>query len=197
MKSPWQLGLLALALTSVSTYDYFFFRNRTQPVTEQRVTYQSAAESAASLRDSRAFGNSDSAPPISMEGLNRLSLESYKPHQDSKELAESQWPARDPFSTRRTTPIILPTTTPVPVKDKGEQQAAPAEPQCVFSGALIQEGSRLALVDGVPLSIGARLGDWHLVSIETDYIILEAGKEIRQIALKGATPEVATRKDTL
>jgi hypothetical protein len=203
MKSPWQLGLLALALTSVSAYDLVFFRNRAQAPMPSQAIDQAGLEGAVTLpgQDFAVSENADSTPPISREGLSRLAIESFQSHDVPEEAPINQWPPRDPFSTRNeSSPILSPVEVPdTPVRlVKSEpipRQASLREPQCIFSGVLIQEGSRLALVDGEPLSIGDRLGDWRLVGIEPEYISLQAGNENRRIALKGA--ESAARKDSL
>jgi hypothetical protein len=68
-------------------------------------------------------------------------------------------------------------------------------PKCIFSGTLIEQDKRLALVDGVPLSVGDRLGSWQLSRIEPDYIILEAGNVTHRVELQGMGLQVARREN--
>ena len=62
---------------------------------------------------------------------------------------------------------------------------------------MIEPEGTLALVDGVPLSVGDRLGIWKLARIEPDYIILEAGKVTHRVELKGMGPQVAQQENPL
>jgi hypothetical protein len=186
MKSPWQLGLLALAVTGVSTYDILFFTNRPQTTEPtQQLAISSIAPPTLSTPAAGAQGSSSSFLPISKDELLVLSQQAYKPTSTEETTREDEWPARDPFSDRKRTnptpvkiPEVMPIIKPVPA-------ATPMpEPTCVFSGALIQSDSRLAIIDGNTVTIGARLGIWRLSRIETDHIILEAGKETRRIGLR-------------
>jgi hypothetical protein len=202
MKSPWQLGLLALAVTSISAYDVYFFQNRSRAALASHAVVQAGPERASALprQDSEAPENGDSTPPISREGLGKLAMESYQSHVGPEEEALiNQWPSRDPFSTPKEAPpklSVIQETPVAPVKNEPvPNRASVLEPHCTYSGVLVQAGAKLALVDGEPLSIGDRLGEWQLVGIETEFITLKAGNESRRIALKGA--ESAARKDSL
>jgi hypothetical protein len=146
------------------------------------------------------------APPISQEALILRSRQSYASGKSADRELERAWPRRDPFNAEETPIITVSRPSPAPaVKRSTEVPAAkhsteapavhappeqaapvilPAEPHCVLSGTLIESGRRLALVDGMPLSVGDRSGNWILSRIEPDYIILEAGKETRRIELK-------------
>ncbi len=202
MKSPWQLGLLALALTSVSAYDIYFFKNRTQAPIQNESVSQPGSEGAAILpgQDAAAPDSPDPIPPISRENLDRLAMESFKPNEGPEEDSTSHWPSRDPFTTTKIAPPQVSSVIENPVvRIEVPKPAPPAEPQCVFTGALIQGGDKLALINGEPLSIGAQLGDWRLVDITPDHVILKAGNESRTIPLRGATAsaESAPRKDSL
>jgi hypothetical protein len=205
MKSPWQLGFLALTLTGVSTYNIFFFKNRSHsPQFSQTAETQSAPAGGVNPLFTPPAApenaNPEALPPISREDLNRLAQQAYEPKDDPAMLSENQWPKRDPFSLnwrRDPEPARVRTIEKPRMAEIPAALEKPAEPQCQFSGALIQEDNRLALVDGAPLAIGARIGAWQLLQIEADHIILRDGAETRRIDIKGAEPQDARRKDAL
>jgi hypothetical protein len=198
MKSPWQLGLLALAVTGVSTYDIMFFMNRSQ-TTEP--TQQMLSSNAAPLLFATAAGvqgDSNSLLPISKDELHLLSQNAYKPTSSEEEEKNDDWPARDPFSDRRLRePAPVKVAAILPSKKRVSAAAPLPEPHCVFSGTLIQTNSRLAIIDGNTVSIGAPLGIWRLARIETDHIILESGNETRRIELLDNESLSPERRDTL
>jgi hypothetical protein len=187
MKSPWQLGLLALAVTGVSTYDIVFFMNRShtsESAQQQALSFTTAPDLSAPAAG--AQGDAGAFLPISKDELRMLSRQAYKPASTEETASENDWPARDPFSDHRRTdqaPVkiaeLMPIKTPVPEA----APSMPAAPHCIFSGALIQSEHRLAIIDGNTVAIGAHWGIWRLSRIETDHIILEAGKETHRIEL--------------
>jgi hypothetical protein len=200
MKSPWQLGLLALAVAGVSTYDYLFFKNyRTQNQASMRINASKPVEissgpAPSALPEATGSAGGESLPSISRDELHRLAQQAFVPRECSKTDPESVWPRRDPFTAYKEPRQ----TRDIPAKSPAKGVSAPTplpEPQCTFSGTLIEQQRRLALVDGVPLSIGDRLGVWQLVRIEPDYIILGAGEETRRIELKGGAPQAVRQKD--
>jgi hypothetical protein len=196
MKSPWQLGLLALAVVGVSTYDFLFFKNhRSQYQPSAQVSVErsleedagpvlhSLSESAGSTNAAEFTGN-DALPPISREKLNVLSQQAFVPVEFSE--TDSVWPSRDPFGEHKEPESMQPNVSTESSAVEVSHSKPLPEPQCVFSGTLIERENRLALVNGFPLSIGAQLGKWQLARIESDYIILKAGRETRRIELKEA-----------
>jgi hypothetical protein len=201
MKSPWQIGFLGLALTGVTAYDLLYFQNRAKTQVAQRSQTQVAMElpaaASSSINEPAAPIGTSSLPQISREDLNRLAQQVFMPKADSEPLDEDQWPRRDPFSIQKEIEPPPPTVAEVPVKKESAPAPALTEPQCVFSGALIQADKRLALVDGMPLAIGARIGMWQLARIEADHIVLESGKEMRRIEMRGVEPHNTQRKDPL
>jgi hypothetical protein len=222
MKSPWQIGLLALAVTGVSAYDLLYFthfrtNNQTSIQTAASPPLIAAAEPANATQvvpadSDYTAGAADavSLPRISRENIQTLAQKAFVSKEDWKPETETVWPRRDPFLASRE---FAPASQNIPEPSSAKQTSAPQNvpepssakqtsappplpsPQCIFSGALIEQGRRLALVDGVPLSIGDRLGVWQLAQIEPDYIILEAGKETRRIEIKGSEPQTLRRKD--
>jgi len=140
-----------------------------------------------------------SLPQISRDEINRLAQQAFILKEISE--SESTWPRRDPFgsysepvkASREAAPGISMKST---IRNISPPELLPV-PQCVFSGTLIEQKYRLALVDGVPLSIGDLLGTWKLARIEADYIILEAGKETHRIELNGMGSQIAHRKERL
>jgi hypothetical protein len=204
MKSPWHIGLLALAVTGVSAYDFFYFTqggNTNQPSSQAAATAPLIASSEpmnstpAESYNSTGAADAASLPRVSREEMQKLAQEAFVSREDWETESEMVWPRRDPFSaSRESAPASQNLPLIPPAKETSTLQSLPA-PQCIFSGTLIDQEHRLALVDGVPLSIGDRLGVWQLARIESDYIILEAGKESRRIGLKGAELQSSRRKD--
>jgi hypothetical protein len=214
MKSPWQIGLLAVAVTGVSTYDILFFK---QHLSRNRVSMQIQSNQLiagtdapavaplidpASSPDAKRSAEADSGPPISREELQRSAQQAFVPKDLQGPDIEIDWPRRDPFETHKEferSPLEQVTPSkPLPDKNvRSPLHPALPEPQCVFTGTLIERERRLALIDGTPRSIGARLGIWQLARIEPDHIILEAGSETRRIELKGAGLQASRRKDPL
>jgi hypothetical protein len=230
MKSPWQIGLLALAVTGVATYDFMFFKNHQsekqisiqketdQPATGVAEPLLSPLPEPANAGKATGLGGADSVPPISREELRGLSQQAFIPNSFREAGIEASWPERDPFAADKVseqrphnisviplmneTPVSLPQQPALQHASSGiKETPAPLppqhEPQCVFSGTLIEGENKLALVNGSPMSIGDRLGIWQLARIELDYIVLEVGKESYRIELKGAGPQAAHQKDPL
>jgi hypothetical protein len=219
MKSPWQFGLLTVAVMGVSTYDYVFFANSKTPKHESGLTQQtqssgagapllSSPPSASGYENASGTSNYCPAPPISPEVLRLRSQQAYDSGKPADQTLEGAWPHRDPFQTEAAPiiPVRRPLPAPVakfstdaPAAKLPPEQAAPAislaEPHCLFSGTLIESDRRLALVDGMPLSVGDRSGDWKLSRIESDYIILEAGKETRRIEQKTGEAQISRRRE--
>ena len=220
MKSPLLIGLLALAITGVSAYDYYFFthdRDAGQPPT-QAAPNAPMIPSAAPVKSAPAETGvpegttvRGSLPPISREEIQRLAQQPFVSREDEGSEAEAAWPRRDPFAisresapARQSAPAFQNepvwqsasashSASAVPAKEASAPQPLPA-PECVFSGTLIDDDQRLALVNGAPLAVGDRVGAWQLARIEPDYIILEAGKETRRIELAGSEPQTSRRK---
>lgn len=210
MKSPWQLGFLALAVTGVSAYDYVFFKNyraQRQASVSMSVADPAALAQEPLLSPLQEFSDgamtpdeNDYRPYISRDELQQLSGQPYV----SKGYAEDRslrWPARDPFAALAkggTEPLAyeIPEVT-IKTETPGPKPQALPLPRCTYSGSLLQGTTKLALVDGTPMSIGEQLGVWKLVRIEPDYIVLEAGKEVHRVGLKGTEPSSFPGKDPL
>lgn len=212
MKSPWQLGLLALAVTGVSAYDYVFFKNYraqkqasapmsvTQPAALVEEPQLAPLPESAGVEAAVAPDDGDYRPFISRDELQQLSRQAYVSKGNAAD-RNSRWPSRDPFAARaeearepvayEIPEVIIHKEVPAP------KPQAPQLPHCVFSGSLVQGTTKLALVDGTPMSIGERLGIWKLAQIESDYIVFEAGKELHRVGLKGAEPPPVLGKDPL
>jgi hypothetical protein len=208
MKSPWQIGLLALAVTGVSTYDFVYFtgdRNSNQTSIQTPATLPLIAGAESMNSTPAESGNSTGAadavslPHISPEEIHRLAQQAFvsaeEQEAESETESETVWPGRDPFSPSRESSPISPKAPAISsAKETSIPPPLPA-PHCVFSGTLIEQEHRLALVNGVPLSIGDRLGVWQLARIEPEYIILEAGKETCRVELKSMKSPNLSRKD--
>jgi hypothetical protein len=212
MKTPWQLGILGLTLAGVSAYNIRFFQHRTQLQADRQSEIKVATAELnpvlPAAPEGVAAGPEYPAPPISQVSLDRLALQPYVHKDDPGPNPDSAWPGRDPFSireseeSRRLIAEVQPRRTEisakVPESPKTETVTAPpAEPQCLFSGTLILDTDRLAMINGSPISVGAQVGAWQLVRIESDYIILESGKETRRIELAGTEPQNARRREPL
>jgi hypothetical protein len=201
MKRPLMFGLLGLGITGVSAYDIHFFKNQDY---KQSIAIQSKFEPSAvsEVAPSPGMNMPDpeklySLPPISREELQRKSQHAFVPEEFSiPETAD--WPNRDPFSTNQ---------RPAPVNPSKLKKAGPlsqeklvsedvAEPECIVTGTLIDEDRTLALINGIPLSIGARIGSWQIARIESDHIILRSGENTRRIEFTDARRQVA-RKEPL
>jgi hypothetical protein len=209
MKSPWQIGLLALAVTGVAAYDFLCFKkspsksqtsiqiSTSQPAVAAVAPVLSVLSEPAESRNAAGFAGVDSLPHISREELHQLSQQAFVSREFPKAESDIAWPRRDPFELYRESREM-----PRNISAKSLMKETPAPPplsapQCVFSGTLIDGERKLALVDGVPLSIGARLGVWQLARIEPDFIILQGGKETHRIELKGMQSQDTRRKDPL
>jgi hypothetical protein len=207
IKRQWQFGMIALAFTGVSTYNFVFFKEYSSgsPATAPtEMTAPLVAPSPVPPASDYTFNRSyvGPLPPISREELQLKAHYAFTP-KESPELetdaeAENRLPNRNPFSNyQEPMPIrIYPTKPPPTLKE-----TAPAppviilpEPQCVFSGTLIDRERRLALVDGVPLATGSRIGAWQLSRIESDYIILQSGDKARRIELMSVQRQVAQKE---
>jgi hypothetical protein len=207
MKSPWQIGLLALAVTGVSAYDLLYFthfRTNNQASIQAAATPSliAAAEpinstQAEPAEPGNSTGTADAAslPRISREEVHRLAHQAFVSREDLETETEMAWPRRDPFSASGEFAPESQNVSAIPSAKRASAPPPLPSPQCVFSGTLIEQGLRLALVNGIPLSIGDRLGIWQLARIEPDYIILEAGKEIHRIEIKSSEAQILRRKD--
>jgi hypothetical protein len=206
MKSPWQIGLLALAITGVSAYDIIYFTNRAknqasapiveaQPAPAMMNPVLSPLPAPAGSANTEGSAGAGSFPRISREEIQKLSQQVFVSKKPWEPDSETVWPRRDPFEIYKESERISTDNEVILPMQKPPDPAPLTVPQCVFSGTLIESSRRLALVDGTPMSIGDRLGAWQLARIEPDYIILEAGKETRRIELKGTESQIARRKD--
>ena len=207
MKSPWQLGFLALVVTGVSTYDFVFFKNyRAQKQAPAQVeTVQPSPGMTEPLLSPlpQSPGSEDAAipsdtglmPPISRDALQKFSQKAYVSNDHPEAGVEKNWPPKDPFSTHPVSERASHDAPSIPVKREMPAPQPPPAPDCVFSGTLIEGTRKLALVDGLPVAVGDRLGIWQLVRIEPDYIILEAGNNSHRIQLKGTELQIARRRD--
>jgi hypothetical protein len=197
MKRPWQFGLLALAFTGVSTYNILFFKNynSSQPAPTQNIAEPAAVVSVTENSvDAPEQPGSSLLPPISREELQRKAQYAFVP----KELPTSEtspWPNRDPFSlTRKPSPVISTYKKAQPVQKEKLPSINISEPECVFTGTLIDHERKLALINGTPQSIGARIGAWEIVHIDSDYVILQSGEKTRRIELTNVRRQVAQKE---
>jgi hypothetical protein len=209
MKSPWQIGMLAVAISGVSVYDIIFFSNRISN-DHPPISIQSNDGTGMLIMERlndpnypagmKEFSDMGSSPVISLEELQIQGEKAYIPEQLPAGGNES-WPARDPFNGSRK--YAMPAGArqdPLAPEEKASSPSSPSllkEPLFKFSGTLIERHRRFALIDGDPQPVGAQLGVWHLARIETDYIILQAGVEIRRIELNGAAITATNREDPL
>jgi hypothetical protein len=210
IKRQWQFGIIALAFTGVSTYNFIFFKDysSSSPAgSPMETTAPLVAPSPFPQASADSFGQGSvgSLPPISMEELQQKSqyvfTQKESPEFETDTEAENRLPNRNPFSNyQEPKPVRLNATKPPPALKEIQPvlQTPPTinlpEPQCVFSGTLIDRERRLALVDGVPLSIGARIGAWQLARIESDYIILQSGDKNRRIELTNVGRQIAQKE---
>lgn len=108
MKSPWHFGILALAVTGVSIYDFTFFKNKQseKPISIQMKTDPSKAAIAEPLLSplpepanaDKATGLIGADPFISQEELRKLSQQAFISKNPGKANAKASWPERDPFA---------------------------------------------------------------------------------------------------
>jgi hypothetical protein len=201
MKRPWQFGLLALSLTGVSTYDVLFFKNYNPNPTAAIKSEATPAEvlsvtAPLPILEAPEQGGLSSLPPISREELQQKALHEFVP-KESPAPEATPWPSRDPFSMYRS-PESVKSDSKKPGPSTREESSSDnlPEPECAFSGTLIDPERRLALINGVPLSIGARIGEWQLARIESNYIILQSEEKTRRIEFTEVGRQVA-RKEPL
>jgi hypothetical protein len=197
MKSPWQIGLLAIAVTGVSTYDYMFFKNRnakTTPVAAIQLSSpvsgaaepllaplpESAGSEAAPIGEGGAL-----RPAISLDEVNSLSKQPFVIKEDWESAKALAQPARASVGNQA---VAAKPVRGIPARleiNKEPVLNSEPSPRCVFSGTLIDGHKKLALVNGMPLMVGDRLGLWQLARIESDYIVLESGAKAQRIELSG------------
>jgi len=212
MKSPWQMGLLAVAITGVSTYDIVFFkqyRNKDKASIAiqsgwDRVGTETLSVDPVNETSSPAgfdeYTFMESPPVLSLEELQIQGKQAFIPEDFSTIDNNSAWPSRDPFKAAQRHKTLSENTHRMPLPDNTKNDSAslsPPEPQCTFSGTLIEYNRRLALINGTPRSIGEWLGGWQLAGIGSDYIILEAGNSTRRIELNGISSHAMQRKEPL
>jgi hypothetical protein len=209
MKSPWQIGLLAVAITGVSAYDYIFFSNRTsdnrptasiQADPETGLLITERADTAAFPAGTEASSGSDFSPAISLERLQLQAQKRFMPGEGLLAASDDAWPERDPFNAAgRSVPNPGAGQNVTEPEGKAASATLPSlqEQQFNFTGTLIEHQRRLALINGDPQAIGARLGVWQLARIESDYIILKSGDEIRRIELIDIQNQAMNQKDPL
>jgi hypothetical protein len=130
MKSPWQLGFLALAVTGVSTYDYVFFKNYhpQKPATIQMTAPQQAAileepllsplPESANAENSTEPTAEEARPSISRENLLHQARQMYVMKDYSESGLSASWPDRDPFATQEAVDR-LPSNIPIIPAQKG------------------------------------------------------------------------------
>ena len=207
MNSPWQVGLLALAVTGVSTYDYMFIKNRNvvkqpaieiqspQPVSGSGAPLLAPLPEPAISEKAMDATDGDLRPAISLDELHSLSKQAFIIKEDSESGSVVSQPKRAPVTRQL---LVEKTERNIPLMSEINQPPIPMPlpaPQCVFSGTLIEGGIKLALVNGMPLTIGDRLGIWQLARIESDYIVLESGTKTHRVELKSGENQSALRKD--
>jgi hypothetical protein len=207
MKSPWQIGLLAIAVTGVSTYDYMFFKNRNVqkiPVTEIHLSspISGAAEpllaplpESAGSEKAMSVEGEDLRPAISLDELNTLSRQAFVIKEDLGPSNSYYRPMREPIAKQIIAGKPVRSIPPIVENNKALALSPTPAPQCVFSGTLIEGRKKLALVNGIPLMIGDRLGSWQLARIEPDHIVLEAGAKTHRIELNGMEIRSVPGKD--
>jgi hypothetical protein len=186
---------LALAITGVSVYDFNFFRDHEtqtpaailrEPVKPaQGVEPVVAPSTEIQTTDSSSKeGMPDFLPAISREELQRKAQHAFVLGESPISEVANSWPSRDPFSLyKKPEPARSNSMKLAPTTAETTSSVNLPEPQCVLSGTMIDQNSRLALIDGMPLSVGARIGAWQLAHIESDYIILQAGERTHRIEL--------------
>jgi hypothetical protein len=214
MKRSWQFGLLAIGITGVSTYDVLFYKGyhsqpppaiqrearNTTPATSPLSTVAPAPGSPAPDNTSEQM-ESNPLPPISKEELQRKAHLAFELEESPIPEKEKAWPNRNPFAVRAEPKAVksdLAELSPLKNENPKKENLAPVnlpEPECVLTGTLIDQKSRLALIDGAALSVGARIGSWQIARIESDYIILQSGESVRRIELS-ARRQIA-RKEPL
>jgi hypothetical protein len=201
MKRPWQFGLFALALTGVATYDVIFFKNyNSNPPTtiqSEAMPTEVATVTAPSLGiEAPEQEGLSSLPPISREELQRKAIHEFAP-KESPASEAAPWPSRDPFSMYQSPePAKSDFKKPDPSTNQKSASANVSEPECIFSGTLIDRERRLALINGIPLSLGAQIGAWQLARIESDHIILQSEGKTRRIEFTDVGRQVL-RKEPL
>ncbi|MBI2319412.1 MAG: MSHA biogenesis protein MshK [Betaproteobacteria bacterium] len=61
--------------------------------------------------------------------------------------------------------------------------AAPAPPGMILQSTLLSNGRRIAMIDGKPMEVGARIGDAKIVAIGPASVTLREGKTTRVLEL--------------
>ena len=207
MKSPWQIGLLVLMITGVSSYDIYFYKKyrdqRRIPISIQSDAPKESTAGAqpsgeeASYSDTTGQGNAGAIPPISREQLQLLAQNEFVENLHVPSDAGGTWPHRDPFGLPKSPGRPILNTPAVSPAGTASLPAQLPDPQLVFTGTLIEPNGRLALIDGMPRPVGTQFGPWQLARIEPDYILLQAGQGTRRIELKGVVFHSGQRKDPL
>ncbi len=203
MKRHWQFGIIAMAFTGVSTYNFLFFKDYSAsgPANAPMETAALIAESepvSQALTDSFGRQIAGSRPPISLETLQQKAQFAFtpSPEKEAELEMENRLQTRNEFSTYQAPPQIRskPAKSSPVIKEKPTPEVKLPEPQYALSGTLIDHDRRLALIDGIPLSVGSRMGAWQLARIESDFIILQSGTKTHRIELMNVGLQVAQKE---
>jgi hypothetical protein len=69
-----------------------------------------------------------------------------------------------------------------------ETESPPPDPLFKVSATLIEADRRIALVNGVPKKIGAAVGNWRIVAIEPDYVVVQTPGGERKVEILNRLP---------
>lgn len=197
LKNKWILVLLILGLAGTAVYNITFFRSRYQGNTlaSANTTLDVPTRLAEPVQNIntiggtvRPLGSVTSEPPsrplLFFEEIERqagdpvdLSVKRVLPE-------GRPWPERDPFQAprqRAPVPTRRVESAESPAKPSMETESTSSDPVFKVSAILIEENRRFALVNGYPKRIGASVGNWRIVAIEPDHVIVQTPAGERKV----------------
>jgi hypothetical protein len=198
-KNKWLLVLLSLGLAGTAVYNITFFASRDQGNSPQSTVMPGIVPTAPlepvqninAINGTVHFQGSvsseaQSRPFLSMEEIERQARNPVDLSVKSGPPTRRDWPDRDPFqAARQHVPVLTEHTHSAEssVKPPLETESPPPDPSFKVSATLIEEDRRIALVNGVPKKIGAAVGNWRIVAIEPDYVVVQTPGGERKVEI--------------
>lgn len=198
-KNTWLLLLLALGLAGTAVYNISFFASRDQDNSPQSAVTPgivptppvepgqniNVINGAIHPKESDS-SDAPARPVLSMEEIERRARNPVDLPVLSTVSCRPAWPERDPFlGPRQHAPVPAGPAHPAALSVKPTLRAESLPPDPIFkvSAILIEEDKRFALVNGYPRGIGAAVGDWEIIAIQPDHVVVRTPGGERKIEI--------------
>jgi hypothetical protein len=205
LKNKWILALLILGLSGTAVYNITFFasrnpgNNQTSPIAtpttsvaptefSQNLNTISGTESSTKTLP----GEQQPRPLLSIEEIGRQAQNPVSLPVMSDSFVTRAWPQRDPFQAAKQQPTGESNLSKVPtltVKTPLDTPPTLMDPLFKVSAVLIEKERRFALVNGYPMKIGAVVGNWRIVAIEPDSVIVQTPRGEREVKILKQTKD--------